>query len=291
MTMQPYFNAFHRAILLEDNQHYSIVRAVREEVISKFYGNGSVPREWTFETYNWGSYAMGTGIRPLRGLEYDMDLGLVFNASPREVDSQLLKRSIYNKLINAGYHPEWKRPCLSLAFDGFHIDMSVCSREGGRLFLAEGKQHDGNARWRPDGMEWFVQMISSHPNPTDSQQFRRVVRYLKRWKDVHFGSDGMKGPVGLALTVMAYHWFPTNCDDLGALRTIVRNAITYFSSGNLALKFPYEPSDDLLRKMSRDQVLQMLGRFRMLSTWLDDAATYQRTDCLVRAFGSDFPAY
>ena len=290
MTMQPYFNAFHRAILLEDAQHYSIVREVKEEVMSNFPSANAVSREWTFQTYNWGSYAMGTGIKPLAGREYDIDLGLVFNARPDDIKPQLLKASVYDTLINAGYRPEWKRPCLSLAFDGFHIDMSVCSREGGRLFLAEGKQHDGRARWRPDGMEWFVQMISSHPNPTDSQQFRRVVRYLKRWKDIHFGSVGMKGPVGLALTVMAYHWFPTNCDDLGALRTIVRNAITYFSNGNLALKFPYEPSDDLLRKMSKDQVLQMLGRFKMLGAWLDDAATYERTDYLVHAFGPDFPA-
>lgn len=290
MTMQRLFEIFHQRILLEDQDYYSIARAARDRILSQFRDAEPNSGRRKFTPLNWGSYAMGTGIKPLNQ-EYDIDLGLVFNLRPGDVLSQELKESIYDILYQAGYNPKWNRPCLTVAFPKFHIDMAICSREGGRLFLAEGKQHDGRARWRPDGMEWFVQMISSHPNPYYSQQFRRVVRYLKRWKDIHFGFDGMKGPVGLALTVMAYHWFPTGRDDIGALQTIVKSAVTYFSSGNLVLKFPYEPSDDLLRKMSKDQVLQMLGRFRMLGAWLDNAATYQRPDYLVQAFGSDFPAY
>lgn len=289
MDFQRLFERFHQTILLTDHD-YALVRQVRDRILSEFRSSGS--NAWTFQTYNWGSYEMGTGIKPLQDQDYDVDLGLVFNVRPGSVDSQQLKRSVYSTLASAGYNPDWKRPCISLAFNGFHIDMSVCAREGNRLFLAEGKQYDGSARWRPDGMEWFVQLISEHPNRSDSHQFRRIIRYLKRWKDIHFRYDGMKGPVGLALTVMAYRWFnPQPSNDLRALQIVVKQAIEYFDAGYTTLKFPYEPNDDLLRKMSGDQVNQMGRRFDQLSRWLNDAVNYQRTGCLVQAFGDSFPTY
>ena len=290
MTMQRLFEIFHQRILLEDQDYYSIARAARDRILSQFRDAEPDSGGRTFTTCNWGSYAMGTGIKPLNQ-EYDIDLGLVFNLRPGDVSSQELKASIHNTLYRAGYNPKWNRPCLTVAFPKFHIDMAICTREGNRLFLAEGKQHDGSARWRPDGMESFVQMIKVHPNPAHSQQFRRVVRYLKRWKDMHFSADGMKGPVGLALTVMAYHWFPTNCNDLEALSVVVRNAVRHFSNGYTTLNFPYEPNDNLLRKMSKEQVFQMSRRFQMFDSWLDEAAKYERTDYLVHAFGPDFPPY
>jgi hypothetical protein len=220
--------------------------------------------------------------------DYDIDLGLVFNTRPDSVSSQRLKGLIFSALQNAGYEPVWQKPCISVAFPGFHIDMAICTLEGNRLFLAEGKQHDGRARWRPDGMEWFVQMIGNHPNVSDSQQFRRVVRYLKRWKDIHFRFDGMIGPVGLALTVMAYRWFSPQYNDLRALQVVVRQAVQYFQEGNRTLQFPYEPNDNLLRKMSPNQVVQMMMRFMQLDGWLSEAVEHQRAAPLVSAFGDDF---
>jgi len=290
MPFQSEFMRFHQNILLEDDEHYRPAREARDRVMSSFPNRGATSATWTtFQPYYWGSYAMKTGVRPLAGGNYDIDIGLVFNTRPTS-DSYYLKQIVFDTLERAGYHPTWMRPCISVAFSHFHIDMSVCCRESeSRLFLAEGKQHDGRARWRPDGMEWFVKMINAHPNPSDNLQLRRLVRYLKRWKDIHFRYDGMKGPVGLALTVMAYHWFAAQPgDDLSALLVVVRQVVRYFQEGNTVLQFPYEPNDNLLRKLSPDQVRQMRSRFEQLLAWLNDASSYQRLDQLRLAFGEDF---
>jgi len=288
MPFQSEFMRFHQNILLEDDEHYRPARQARDQVMKVFPKADST--SWTtFQTHYWGSYAMGTGVRPISG-EYDIDIGLVFNTRPTASDAYQLKQSVFDTLQGAGYHPTWQRPCISVAFSHFHIDMSVCCRESeSRLYLAEGKQHDGQARWRPDGMEWFVQRMKTHPNPSDNLQLRRLVRYLKRWKDIHFRYDGMKGPVGLALTVMAYHWFaPQPGDDLSALLVVVRQVVRYFQEGHTVLQFPYEPNDNLLRKLSWDQIRQLRSRFEQLLAWLNDASSYRRMDQLRLAFGGDF---
>lgn len=290
MSFQYNFNKFHEAIKLNDREHYAAVRAVRDRVLGIFPTATEYSRR-TFKSHNWGSYAMGTGIRPLAGNDYDVDIGIVYNLRPSDATPQDLKGSIYQSLESAGFNPQWMRPCIQIAFRGFHLDISVFTREGDRLFIAEGKQHDHRTRWRPDGMEWFVQMIWNHPNSTYAEQFRRIIRYLKRWKDIHFSADGMKGPVGLALTVMAYRWYSPQADDLSALRVVVRQAVTYFEQNHTTLPFPYEPNDDLLRKLSNDQVRQMLSRFQQLNQWLNLAASYEQADFLVHAFGRDFPTY
>lgn len=288
MSFQYNFNRFHQAIKLTDSEHYAHVRSVRDQVLGIFPKATPSSRR-TFRSYNWGSYAMGTGIRPISGNDYDIDVGLVYNLNPSDATPQELKGEIYDSLQSAGYNPQWMRPCIQIAFPGYHLDISVFTREGDRLFIAEGKLHDHRTCWRPDGMEWFVQMIWNHPNQTNAEQFRRIVRYLKRWKDIHFGYDGMKGPVGLALTVMAYRWYVPQSDDLSALRIVVSQAVRYFEQGNTALQFPYEPRDNLLRKMSYDQIRQMLSRFQQLNQWLGQAESHGRVDPLVRAFGGDFP--
>jgi len=287
MSFQSNFLRFHDQILLQDATHYAPVRQVRDQILSVF---PNASPGWqslsTFIPHNWGSYAMGTGVRPLPGGDYDLDIGLVFNASP-SVDAWRLKNSIYTTLQAAGYRPTWMKPCISISLSGFHIDMSVCCRESeSRLFLAEGRQN-AVVRWRPDGHEWFVRTINAH-HPNDPQQFKRVIRYLKRWKDIHFSADGMQGPVGLALTVMAYNWYSPQSDDLSALHTVVRLAMQHFRLGNASLPFPYEPRDNLLRKLSWDQVRQMQSRFEQLDRWLSQAAGYDGLVALQRAFGSDF---
>lgn len=289
MSFQHYFYKFNQAITLTEREHYAHVLAVRDKVLSIF--PAATPSDYkTFRKHIWGSYAMGTGIRPLPGNDYDIDIGLVYNLRPSDATPQDLKGAIYNSLESAGYNPQWMRPCIQIAFTGYHLDISVFTREGDRLFIAEGKQHDHRTRWRPDGMEWFVQLIWNHPNTEYAEQFRRIIRYLKRWKDIHFGYVGMKGPVGLALTVMAYRWYSPQADDLSALRVVVRQAVRYFEQRNMTLEFPYEPNDNLLRKMSNEQVYQMLGRFQQLSQWLDQAALSSRLEPLRLAFGTDFPS-
>ena len=288
--MQSQFEQFHQAILLTDAEHYQQVRVERDTILERVRQQVANWYGWTFQPNNYGSYAMGTGIRPLSGKEYDVDVGLVFNLRPDAVSPVALKSAVFEALRLSGYQPLWQRPCLTVERPGYHIDLSVCAREGNRLWLAEGKQHDHRSRWRTDGMEWFVARIQTFPSGTHNPQFGRVVRALKRWKDVHFSYDGAIGPVGLALTVMAYHWFqPQPGDDLSALIVLTRQVVAYFDAGNTTLPFLYEPNDDLLRKMSQEQIRQMRDRFRLLLQRLEEARRTNSAVPLGQAFGTAFP--
>lgn len=285
--MQSYFERFHQAILLTDSEHYQHVRVERDAILEQVRQHVYRQHHWTFQPNNYGSYAMGTGIRPLPGKEYDVDVGLIFNLRPELVSAVTIKSAVFDAL-NA-YKPLWQRPCLTVVRPGFHLDLSVCAKEGERLWLAEGKQHDHRSRWRPDGMAWLVTYVQSFPSTTHNPQFLRVIRYLKRWKDVHFSYDGAIGPVGLALTGMALRWFqPQPGDDLSALIVLVRQVVAHFNAGHTTLEFPYEPRDNLLRKMSQEQIRQLRDRFRILLQGLEEAQRQNTVTPLSQAFGADF---
>ena len=63
----------------------------------------------------------------------------------------------------------------------------------------------------------------------------------------------------------------------------------HFGGAQVRLEFPRAPGDDLLRKLSADQVRQMKDRFQKLAERLNEATTKGSTEPLVRAFGPDFP--
>ena len=69
---------------------------------------------------------------------------------------------------------------------------------------------------------------------------------------------------------------------------MVQQAVNFFQQGNTVLPFPYEPKDNLLRKLKGNQVRQLQSRFEQLHAWLKDASDYQRLDGLRLAFGEDF---
>ena len=82
-NVQTYFNRFHDTIR-RNYDDSSILRGKRDlllrdlrEGLRRYAQNHNVkiPR---FEHFNQGSYAIGTGIEPLLGEDYDIDVGLNF---------------------------------------------------------------------------------------------------------------------------------------------------------------------------------------------------------------------
>src|SRR5262249_48869036 len=140
--------------------------------------------------------------------------------------------------------------------------------------------------WQQDDRLGFIKLIEGHLSGEDAGQFRRVIRYLKRWKDVHFSNEGRAAPTGLSLTVAAHKWFrprrtSTEYDDLDATLGVVRAMHQSFvqtwdpSLGcympRISLQFPCAPWDNVFERMTNQQMQEFYQRLEALSGWLQEA--------------------
>ncbi len=252
--VQKQFEAFDELIKLgrfEENQTLrdkrDIIRNKLETRLPKIFEEHkeTCPK---FHFRNQGSYEMGTGTKPLDG-DYDIDQGLYFAISTEDYpDPVVLKQRVYEALIGHTQNVRLRQPCVTVFYQQagesvYHVDIAVYSDESkngdGKARLARGKEHSAkeNRYWEIADPEGLSDTIFSRFTNSDRGQFRRVVRYLKRWKCENFSKDGHAAPVGIGLTIAAYdHFEPTytdpvayKADDLGALRILVRAIVNRFA--------------------------------------------------------------
>jgi hypothetical protein len=314
MSIQSLFQRFHETIKLKRLDENAELVEKRDRIIKRLRDN--LPRSPSFEVFNQGSYAMGTGIKPLNG-DYDIDIGILFDVSSRSYSPVEVKRWVYNAVSVHTTRVEWRRPCITVYYQQageaiYHVDLAIMAKEpySNTLHLALGKEHSAKEQqeWQPDDRRGFIQAVESRFEGEDANQFRRVIRYLKRWKDVHFSSEGHAAPTGLSLTVAAYRWFQptkagyydTSYDDLAATAALVSSIRRSFSQTwdtslmryvpRLSLQFPKAPNDDVFARMTNQQMQEFSQNLDQLSGWLEEARRTNTSAPLVRAFGKDFPS-
>ncbi|EPX64205.1 hypothetical protein D187_005339 [Cystobacter fuscus DSM 2262] len=305
MSFQPLFRRFHQAIQLKRFDENAELVEKRDRVLKRLRENLSISFDW----FNQGSYAMGTGVKPVNG-DYDIDIGLVFDVSHRSYAPSTVKKWVYDAVVHHTTRVEWRRPCITVYYQQageaiYHVDLAILVKESpysNALYLAIGKEHSAAAQqeWQPDDRKGFIKAIENKFTGEDAEQFRRVIRYLKRWKDEHFSNQGRAAPTGLSLTVAAYYWFQlaktswysaADYDDFSATASLVDMIKRNFYYGRrLSLQFPKAPQDDVLARMTDQQMREFYQRLEELSGWLDDARRTRSTAPLQQAFGADFPA-
>ncbi len=307
MSLQSKFIQFHNTIKLDRDKQHAKLNEKRERILKRL--RADTPKHLTFDVFNQGSYAMGTGIKPLDG-DYDIDVGLVINKiSPRDHSPVEVKGWIYEVAQKHTQKVEWRRPCITIYYQEkgevkFHVDLAIFVADGNSLYLAMGKQNAGPEHrvWQHDQRKGFIKDIQKRLNGEDGAQFRRVIRYLKRWKDHAFPSQGNFAPSGHALTVAAAKWFRVHAsggilsfvssgyDDLAALKSLVGSMRSSFGWNNrLTLRFSHAPYDDVFERMSDEQMKQFRQRLDAFAELLDEAKRTDSSAPLQRAFGSDFP--
>lgn len=308
MSLQAKFRTFHQAINLGRFAENATLREKRDRVLARLEAN--CPHK--FDRFNQGSYEMGTGIKPLSN-DYDIDVGIVFPIEDMRAYSPLdIKKRVYDAVAGHTQDVQWKEPCITVQYrrqgePAFHVDLAIYGRDRlGRLHLARGKQHSGAdlVAWQACDPKALTSTLGSRWSGEDAAQFRRVVQYLKRWKDVHFSSEGHSAPVGIGLTVLAHqHFQPARAgwngpqDDLTALRRVVASIGTGFQRTwspdrlfyRIRAQVPVQPRDDVLARMTDQQMSEFKSRIDALREWLEAAAQTGSTATLVRAFGNDFP--
>lgn len=270
-----------------------------------------------------GSYEMDTGTKPLYG-DYDIDQGLYFLVSSTEwPDPVQLKERVFEALDDHTNRVELRRSCVTVFYSSndeplYHVDVAVYSdgsvNADGKSYHAKGKRYSlpENRYWEVSNPQQLSDTIfDKFPGAEDRKQFRRVVRYWKRWKAVNFTAGGGAAPNGIGLTLLTYYYFhPTYTDvfanthnDLAAMRALVEAVLTRFEwvydedeqayVERLVVKLPIEPWKDVFDRMTAKQ----MRAFKEKLTTLKDALVYAEGVADTRAacerlqfvFGDDFP--
>lgn len=302
--MQRKFLNFHDNIKLNNFDENSTLREKRDLILERV--RSKVPK--SFEPFNQGSYGMGTGIQPVNG-DYDIDVGLIFNIDPYYFNSNTVKTWVFDSLEDYTKRVEFKNPCITVYYtklgeSQYHVDLPIYAKRGNQLFLAVGKRHSANPSWQPSEAKQLISLVAARHSGENAAQFRRVIRYLKRWKNENFSLEGHAAPPGIALTMCAYNWFRPHgagtsayFDDLQATIYLVQQIINNFTvtihdgqySQRLKAEVPVAPQDDTLRRMTNQKMDEFRRRLNDLKANLDAAKTGQ-TEPLKRAFWSDFPS-
>ncbi|MEQ1564790.1 MAG: cyclic GMP-AMP synthase DncV-like nucleotidyltransferase [Myxococcota bacterium] len=303
MSLQSKFRAFQERINLQRYDQELTLRTKRDAVLNR------LRMTQTFTTFNQGSYEMGTGVKPTKG-DYDIDVGVVFDLGAFQSfpPPKTVKGWVHEAVKPHTTKVTWKEPCVTVQYQSggepvYHVDLAVYGKDSlGRLHLARGKEHAAEQRWEHCDPKGLTTAIGNRFTGEDLAQFRRVVQYLKRWKDMQFSAEGNAAPVGIGLTILAHNSFNPSrngsaYDDLVALRAMVASIAGSFTAKpttnglmhRIVAKVPVEPRDDVFARMTDQQATEFKGRVDALRGWLDEAARTASTVPLRRAFGTDFP--
>lgn len=315
---QKQFTDFHETIKLKlENE---VLSEKRDIIIKRIKENLSEDEHKPFTLFNQGSYAMNTGVVPLDG-NYDIDVGLYFDMSKDDVKPVDAKKWVYNAVEDHTDDVKYKHPCVTVSYNaGYHVDITVyaASNSNGKVYLAKGKPtSDSESKiWDESNPKDLIKEIRDHHLDTDDRkQFRRVVRYLKRWKDINF-NDGNGKPTGIALTSCAYHWLSIQKEvdlfsakktykDLDALIYLIQQMIYHFTDEwvevdgeykwmpRLKVNLPVEPRPELFERMTFSQMKRFKEKLEVLLEGLEAAKEkvdpVDAAEILQKHFGSDFP--
>lgn len=334
MSLQNQFYEFHDKIKISESK-LSTLREKRGILISKLRGSGELP---SFEKIDLGSYSMNTGVEPCyRGdntKDYDIDVGLRFNVNKSQYEDNPieLKEKIDDILKNhTEYGSEIKQPCVTIGYktDGdlaYHLDLAVYSYEDkdykdSQLYLSKGRKNSKkeNKYWEkadPVGLKNLIIEKYEGSNSDEKEkraQYRRIIKYLKRWKDVQFSSDGNNEPPGIGITLLVYELFePSEYDylesrfvvnDFDALKNVVNKIRNKFSSyydsekdawyRQIEYIIPVEPYSNIFDKMSVPQMTKFYEKTDKLYDGLleisEESDSIKQCERLAKLLGDDFP--
>lgn len=296
------FLAFNDGIKHEQFEERELLRERRELLTDRL--RAALPADLKVRPFTQGSYAMQTGVKPLNG-EYDIDVGLEFECSTKDFVGPVQAKMLVRDALRQGRrNVDIRRSCVTVFYKGadglpdHHVDIAVYARgKDGQLMLAKGRRTSGpeDCFWQPSHPEQLTALVRHRFEGDQVAQFRRCVRYLKRWKHQNFRSPA---PYSIALTMAAYHWFRPNADELFetfddrmALLRLVKTMLGEFRGGRLRVPLPVESETDLLKPMTLPQMVELEGKLRRLAQTLEAAGEQEvevAIDALAGEFGSDF---
>lgn len=329
--IQSHLLAFHDAIKLGHFDENETLRTKRDAVLKKLAQGLQRLRDEegltipTYESFHQGSYAMRTGVKPLDS-DYDIDVGISFKLKKDDYEDAVeVKEWVHRALEGHTKKVVVRRPCVTVFYTlddepQYHVDLAIYSdstmNADGHHYLAKGMLESSADKriWEISSPQLLVDMLADLHKGDDGQQFRRIIRYLKRWKDVQFKEGGNAAPRGIALTSAAYRWFEvkkvtdfftneSEYDDVAALAILVDRMISNFvtkydpekdeHTSRLSVPLPVPPGSDPFEKMTDRQMGVFKENLESLKKTLrfakEDPDEHAACTKMHEIFGDDFP--
>lgn len=276
------FLRFHERIRQEQLGEREILRERRAALTERL--NDTLPDGLRARTFDQGSYAMQTGVKPLSG-EFDIDIGLILECDKGQFsDAVEAKQMVRDVLLQGSRRVRIRRSCVTVdytkaGFGDYHVDIAVYAiGRNGALFLAKGKERS-EARlrvWQTADPEGLTALVNRRFAGEAIGQFRRCIRYLKRWKHVNFATPA---PYSIALTIASYHWFEPKLgglildqpNDFEALLNLTRRMLAEFQGKRLKVLLPVAPAVALMERMTEKQQAEFREKLTSLATALEYA--------------------
>lgn len=312
-AVQRQFEDFHGAICFDEDDEKATLREKRDTIIKALKANlgDDVP---TFTNFNQGSYSMHTGVVPLDG-NFDIDVGLIFNCDQNKYsDPVALKKKVSDAADTNFRTVLIRRPCVTVNYISggkiaYHVDIAIYTQDAsGTLYLAKGKKNsaDEHRIWEvSDPKELTKRVCGAFDDSEKLAQYRRCIRYLKRWRQWQFSGSG--APLSIALTVAALHWFKPNLStsgkpvDLLAMLNWVEAMLGQFTyefhqddgmHKRLKVMLPVAPYSDLMAKRTAAQMKNFREKLESLRDALRDSYNEELPEdackLLKKQFGDDF---
>lgn len=234
-----------------------------------------------------GSFAMKTTVNPISG-DYDLDDGVYLQGYSNNENEWPSATSVHNWVKAAtdertSLDSTDKNTCVRINYaDGYHIDLPIYIMKDDKPYLA----HKSNGWILSDPKaftDWFIDKVNEN-----DEQLRRVVRYLKAWKE--YNNVPLKS---IEITILVADNFDgyDNRDDKALFSTIEKILNTL--DKNFSCVKPVAPGEDLFENISdtkKDKILSSLANFKNdLSTAISEDSDETVNKILQGLFGIRFP--
>lgn len=315
MSIQRNFRNFHDAIKLgREDEKYKDAREKDDSICTALKAAFKEAGYPVIETFIQGSLKTATAIKHPKN-DFDIDRALVIDASTAPDDPVEVKKLVCAVLDRRGFkNAEIKIPCVTADYASLnlHIDIVVYRKNGNLYEIALGKQYSNASYrlWSPSDPKGLIDAINDKSDYLGSsedklRQYKRLVRYMKRWRDEKFEDSVRQKIYSIGITVMLKERFQPALEDGGrpndlkALHDTVEAILNwdYFialgdDKYRVKVNLPTLPYIDIFDNSSIDAGTQFRNKLNAMLRQLEKAQAEEslkkQCDILRGVFGDDF---
>lgn len=321
--LQSKYNKFHNEIKISQyDDEYKNAKEKDDLILSKIkiaFKDEGYP---VISNFRVGSFAVGSAIKSISGDHSDIDRAIVISGENSPEDPLIPKKTIKRVLKNHGFKtPEIKRPCITANYTSkpIHIDYTVYREDswaGYELAIGKEQSNADNKYWDDSEPKELIKWINNKENHKswfsdlsndEYAQFIRIIRYIKRWRDINYSNERDRSLVySIGLTVMAREQFVPYIEDDGAndnkalektISNILNDASYFISKGNdnydLEVMLPVSPFREVFQNHGVTVGTKLHKKFSKLLKKIeeveDTSSLNKQCDILRNLFGDDFP--
>lgn len=318
MSIQTQFNKFNNTIsITRESDDYKAIREKDNSIKSDIKEACKEAGYPITSDFIQGSFATHTAIKSLSG-DVDLDRGLIISKETSPDNPVDCKKVLKDVLVARKFkNSKIKMPCVTADYASLdlHLDYPVYREDTfSQLELAVGKEFSEEKErcWQNGDPKGLINWINGGEfyllSSEQTYQYKRIIRYLKRWRDVIFTNETTRKKIySIGLTVMAIECYVSKFDeetpeDLESILETVKAILAhgYFTKKSydeekydIQVNLPKSPGRDIFTKHGttvgtefRNKLIKLRDK---LQKALDEEDESKQCEILREVFGDDFP--